>query len=399
MARGRVIVGGGVALVMIAGAATMLPAQTSPLTNQQDRLKAANRDAKAARERSDRLSQAARNERDQAAKAQAEKAAMAQRIRAAQADIIAARARIAIIRELLETQRATLADRQGPIARLIAALQSMARRPALASVVQPGSTRDMVHVRAMLATIMPAVEARTAAVRGEIAHVQKLRAQAAVAVKSLSDGRKQLEQEQLAFAKLEARHRSRSAELDRRAMFESDRAIAMGERARDLVDQMQVTRDDAQTREALAALPGPLPRPDKDGDQQAAERPKSDERTSPYLLAVTGQLKTGLGEVSPSGVRSRGLTIATWPGAKVIAPAAGTIRYAGPFRSFGTIVIIDHGKGWTTLITGLGSAAVKRGQTVAQGAAIGNAPQGDAPQVTIELRRRNEPIDMTGLMG
>ncbi len=399
MARGRVIVGGGVALVMIAGAATMLPAQTSPLTNQQDRLKAANRDAKAARERSDRLSQAARNERDQAAKAQAEKAAMAQRIRAAQADIIAARARIAIIRELLETQRATLADRQGPIARLIAALQSMARRPALASVVQPGSTRDMVHVRAMLATIMPAVEARTAAVRGEIAHVQKLRAQAAVAVKSLSDGREQLEQEQLAFAKLEARHRSRSAELDRRAMFESDRAIAMGERARDLVDQMQVTRDDAQTREALAALPGPLPRPDKDGDQQAAERPKSDERTSPYLLAVTGQLKTGLGEVSPSGVRSRGLTIATWPGAKVIAPAAGTIRYAGPFRSFGTIVIIDHGKGWTTLITGLGSAAVKRGQTVAQGAAIGNAPQGDAPQVTIELRRRNEPIDMTGLMG
>ena len=399
MARGRVIVGGGVALVMIAGAATMLPAQTSPLTNQQDRLKAANRDAKAARERSDRLSQAARNERDQAAKAQAEKAAMAQRIRAAQADIIAARARIAIIRELLETQRATLADRQGPIARLIAALQSMARRPALASVVQPGSTRDMVHVRAMLATIMPAVEARTAAVRGEIAHVQKLRAQAAVAVKSLSDGREQLEQEQLAFAKLEARHRSRSAELDRRAMFESDRAIAMGERARDLVDQMQVTRDDAQTREALAALPGPLPRPDKDGDQQAAERPKSDERTSPYLLAVTGQLKTGLGEVSPSGVRSRGLTIATWPGAKVIAPAAGTIRYAGPFRSFGTIVIIDHGKGWTTLITGLGSAAVKRGQTVAQGAAIGNAPQGDAPQVTLELRRRNEPIDMTGLMG
>ena len=399
MARGRVIVGGGVALVMIAGAATMLPAQTSPLTNQQDRLKAANRDAKAARERSDRLSQAARNERDQAAKAQAEKAAMAQRIRAAQADIIAARARIAIIRELLETQRATLADRQGPIARLIAALQSMARRPALASVVQPGSTRDMVHVRAMLATIMPAVEARTAAVRGEIAHVQKLRAQAAVAVKSLSDGREQLEQEQLAFAKLEARHRSRSAELDRRAMFESDRAIAMGERARDLVDQMQVTRDDAQTREALAALPGPLPRPDKDGDQQAAERPKSDERTSPYLLAVTGQLKTGLGEVSPSGVRSRGLTIATWPGAKVIAPEAGTIRYAGPFRSFGTIVIIDHGKGWTTLITGLGSAAVKRGQTVAQGAAIGNAPQGDAPQVTLELRRRNEPIDMTGLMG
>ena len=399
MAWARIVAGGGVTLAMIAGAATMVPAQTSPITNQHQRLQAANRDAKAARERSDRLSQAARNERDQAAKAQAETAAMGERIRAAQADIVAARARIAIIRNLLEEQRATLAERQGPIARLIAALQSMARRPALASVVQPGSTRDMVHVRAMLATIMPAVEARTAAVRGEIAHVQKLRKQAAVAVKSLSDGRRQLEQERLAFTKLEAAHRARSAEFDRRAMFESDRAIAMGERARDLVDQMQVTRDDAQTREALAALPGPLPRPET-GEEDA--KPRDDQErggASPYILAVTGQLKTGLGEVSPSGVRSRGLTIATWPGAKVVAPAAGTIRYAGAFRSFGTIVIIDHGKGWTTLITGLGSAGVKRGEAVRQGESVGNAPQGDAPQITIELRRRNEPIDMTGLMG
>ncbi|MBW4331916.1 peptidoglycan DD-metalloendopeptidase family protein [Stakelama sp. CBK3Z-3] len=395
MKGGRIIMAAGAAIALTSGAATMLRAQPSAPDNQQMRLATAKRDAEAARKRSTDLQRAADAERDQAARAKAEQAAVAERIKAAKLDIAAARARIAIIRQRLAARRGELAERQGPIARLIAALQAMARRPQFVALVQPGSTRDMVHVRAMLGTIMPVVKARTDAVRQEIAHVRTLRGQAALAVASLDESRDDLEQQRLAFTKLEARHRARSAELDRRAMFESDHAIALGERARDLVDQMQISRDEADTREALAALPGPLPRPD---ESDAGRDPREADR-SPYLLAVVGQLKTGLGEVSANGVRSRGLTLATWPGAKVIAPAAGTVRYAGQFRSFGNVVIIDHGKGWTTAITGLGAISVHRGDTVRQGAAIGAAPQTDAPRITVELRRKDVPVDMTGLMG
>ncbi len=83
----------------------------------------------------------------------------------------------------------------------------------------------------------------------------------------------------------------------------------------------------------------------------------------------------------------------------MIAPAAGRIAYAGPFRGYGTIVIIDHGGGWTSLIAGLGRVSTRVGETVAQGSPIGRARAGDDPRITIELRRRDRPVDMTPLLG
>jgi septal ring factor EnvC (AmiA/AmiB activator) len=53
----------------------------------------------------------------------------------------------------------------------------------------------------------------------------------------------------------------------------------------------------------------------------------------------------------PNGVRARGLTFAACAGTGVVAPAAGRIAFAGPFRRRAGVVIIDHGGGWATLLT------------------------------------------------
>ena len=68
----------------------------------------------------------------------------------------------------------------------------------------------------------------------------------------------------------------------------------------------------------------------------------------------------------------------------MVAPAAGRIAYAGPFRGYGTIVIIDHGGGWTSLISGLAPGRRRGSATrVAQGAADRRAPgSGDDPRIT-----------------
>src|SRR3546814_1244038 len=68
---------------------------------------------------------------------------------------------------------------------------------------------------------------------------------------------------------------------------------------------------------------------------------------------------TGFGAVSAAGIRSRGLTLDPADDAVVTAPAAGTVAYARAFRDYGPIVIIDHGGGWTTLVTGIGTLAVR----------------------------------------
>jgi len=303
---------------------------------------------------------------------------------------------VTLVDRLLGEQQARLATQQGPIARLIAALCSLAQRPDAVSVMQPGSVADLVHVRAVIGSTLPLVRARTAGLRADLTNTRRLRADAALAARSLTEGRRRLESNRIALARLEAEHRLKSQDLSRSALAESDRAIGLGERARDLVDNMQVTTNDTATAHALAALAGPLPRPD-DGTEPPLSWTAA---SAPYRVPVTGKLITGFGEVSSdAGVTSRGLTWAVPGGADIAAPAAGKIVFAGPFREYGKIVVIDHGGGWSTVLIGLGTLSVATGQRVGQGALLGAAPQGDDRQVTAELRRKGRPIDPVALTG
>ncbi|MDO7841688.1 murein hydrolase activator EnvC family protein [Sphingomonas immobilis] len=393
---------GGLILCAVTGTAVIAAvavAQGAP-ENQAGRLAMAKAESVAAAARSAALEAAATREKDEAARARTQEAAVAARVQQAEADIAAGQARIAITGKLLADQRARLAEKQGPIARLIAALQSLARRPSLISIVQPGSVDDLVHVRAVLASTMPIVRARTAALRADLDRTRALQADATLAAAALAESRTRLEAQRLALTRLEAEHRLKSRALGRDALFESDRAIALGERARDIVDLMTKLGDQASVRESLATLPGPLPRPPRPGEVASPLDTVSwSAAAPPYRLPVVGRIVTGFGELSDSGVRSRGLTIASAPAAQVIAPAVGRVAYAGPFRDYGTIVILDHGGGWTTLVDGLAATTCKVGERIAQGAPIGRAGEGEDARVTVELRRRDRPVDMTPLVG
>lgn len=393
--RGRALLIAGVTAMIGAGVAL-----AQEPADQRTRLAEAKAQSDAAARRSAQLERQAAAERDQARQAQAQEAAVAARIQQAEADIAAGQARLAIVERLLADQRTRLAVKQAPVARLMGALQSLARRPAIISLVQPGSVDDLVHVRAVLANTLPVIRARTADVRADLARTRQLQAAGALATQALAESRTRLEAQRLALTRLEAAHRLRSRALGRDALFESDRAIALGEKARDIVDLMDTIGNQAATRESLESLPGPVPRPPRPGQSGVPiDRIVWSHSTPPYRLPVQGRILTGLGELSDNGVRSRGLTIAPVAGAQVVAPAAGRVAFAGPFRNYGTIVILDHGGGWTSLVTGLGNSSVRIGERVAQGAPIGQAAAGDAPRVTVELRRRDRAIDMTALIG
>ncbi|RIA44199.1 septal ring factor EnvC (AmiA/AmiB activator) [Hephaestia caeni] len=393
-----------IATIGIAGAAIAAPPAVAPAAGPHaQRLADARRASAAAEQRSLRLDAEAAAQRDAAARARTEQAATVARLQAAEADIAAAEARAAIVRTALDRQRARLAARQGPVVRLLAALQSLAARPAIVAVAQPGSVDDMVHIRAVLGSVTPVIRARTTAVRRDLADTRALEADAAAALTALEAARGRLDERRLALARLEATHRARARTLGRGALAASDRSIALGERARALVDLMDQARDDAGTRAALAALPGPEPRPPRPGEVASTlDAPPWTAADAPYRLPVTGQLVTGFGAVSAAGIRSRGLTLDAADGAVVTAPAAGTVAYARAFRDYGPIVIIDHGGGWTTLVTGIGTLAVRPGDSVVQGAPIGRAGtahDGATPRITVELRRKGRPIDLTALLG
>ncbi|MDB5689973.1 MAG: peptidase, partial [Sphingomonas bacterium] len=333
----------------------------------------------------------------EADRARGEQAMVAARVKAAEADIAAARARVELVEQLRRRQQLRLGARQRPIVRLIAALQGMARRPPALALVQPGSLTDAVHVRALLASSLPLVRARTAGLRAEIAEGDRLRARAALALATLRAGEQQLRTQRAELARLEAQHRDRSLRLADSAFSEQYRAMALGEQARDIVDLLAELEDQAEVRRRLASLPAPLPRPALSAGGMAPEAWPSGV-PGDYRLPAAGALLTGFGEVSESGVRAGGLTIAAAARSAVAAPAAGRIAYAAPFRSYGRIVIIDHGGGWLSLVTGLAAVDVAQGAAVGAGDRLGTA-RGGKRGLTVELRHDGRPVDIAALLG
>lgn len=371
------------------------------LSAERQALTDAKRDAALATERARQLQRQAGAERDEARRVGARAAAVAARIQAAEAEIAAADAQIAIVGALQAQQRARLAERQAPALRLTAALQTMARRPPALALAQPGSITDIVHLRALLGVVLPAVRNRTGALRAEVANGQRLRAAADAGAAGRRAAQADLQAQRHTLAGLEADHRLRATRLETGAALEQDRAIALGEEARDLVGLMQQLNDDAIVRRRLEALPAPLIRPAQPGAAgrlpPAAIAVARTRDRLPYRLPVVGRLVSGLGEMSGTGVRARGITIATRAGAQIVAPADGHVRYAGRYRGFGTILILDHGDGWMSLLTHLDTVGVAVGDVLVQGAPVGRAGPG-RPKVTVELRRNGQPVDIGELV-
>ncbi len=399
-----------VAFAAIAGGALALaqsdvfdPAAIAARERQQ--LLTAKAQSAAALRRSAVLEAQASAARDEADRLKKRSAALAARIQSAEADIDAAEARVALVSRRLADQQTRLADQQQPLLALTASLQQLSRRPPVSVLAQPGSLRDMVHARAVLDAVMPVIQERTAGVRQELARLRTTQQQQRVALQALSASKAQLAERRDALTRLENEGRLRSRDLMSSAQLEADRALGLGEKARDIVDLMDALEADAAVRGELADLSGPLPRPAdpaRAAPQAAPVAPAAsrdaDLGAGAYRLPVVGRIVAGLGEVNDSGVRSRGITVATQPGGQVVAPAAGRVSFAGDYRGYGKIVIIDHGGGWTSLITGMIALSVSVGDTLDAGAPVGRAGSDDS-RITVELRRAGRPVDLVAMLG
>ena len=260
----------------------------------------------------------------------------------------------------------------------------------------------MVHARAVIDAAMPVIAKRTEGVRRELAQLRATRRQQAIALKALASSKAQLAQRRDALTRLENEGRLRSRELLSSAQLESDRALGLGEKARDIVELMDTLETDSATRGELAQLAGPVQRP-RDPSSAATQAPpppapEAELARGAYRLPVVGRIVAGLGEVNDSGVRSRGITIAARPGGQVVAPAPGRVSFAGDYRGYGKILIIDHGGGWTSLVTGLIGLSVSVGDTLDAGTPIGRAGSDDS-RITVELRRAGRPVDIARMLG
>jgi len=256
-------------------------------------------------------------------------------------DLARAEARLGRLERQRRAEEDKIAAAQAPLVRLLAAVQRLALRPPVLALAAPGSVDDLIHTHALLTALAPAVAERVAGIRRTMEATEALRAATQQTMADLIDG-----------------------------------------------DPAKLAAEAADTNAALAALPGPVARPDAP--------PRARTRSAPvYRLPAPGTVLIGMGERSAGGA-ARGLTLATAPGAAVVAPASGRIAYAGRFRGYGDIVILDHGRGWTSVLAGLAGTNVAVGETATAGQPIGH--MGNArPRLTIELRHDGRAVDVAGM--
>jgi len=389
------LAGAGVMLALPASEAAPRVTLLDP-AEAETALARATREGRLAEGRAARLTAEAEAATEAAQKTASEAAALAARIQQAEAGIEVARARLTIARDQRARLTARLAAKQEPTARLAAALQTAARRPLALAALQPGSLEDVVHVRAVMASAVPQIRERTAALRAELDRGRALEADAARALAQLREGESALQERRSALAALEQRQRLASRQARGAALREAERALALAEEARDLDGLVGKLGEVAALRQELAALPGPVLRP---ADLAAALPPEpgpaaSASAPSPgtFQLPVQGRTLLGFGAKRDSGLASTGLTLAPAEGAQVVAPARGRVAFAGAYRGFGRIVIVEHAGGWTSLVTGLARVDVAVGDSVIGGSPLGRASGGTEP-VTIELRRDGTPVN------
>lgn len=328
-----------------------------------------------------------------------ESAALAARVQESEASIAGNEARIVLVERQQAVLRVALAQKQRPLIELTAALQRLSRRPPVLALFYPGSLQDAVYLRAALDSMLPEVERRTANLRADLERGRALQRQAQAANRALKSAQGELNHRRNQLSALEARQRLASRAASGAADREAERALALAETARDLSGLVAGLGQAGQLRDELATLPGPVLRPSLPQNAVVAvaaalPTPASTAGTAParYILPVTGRLVAGFGESAGGRPPSRGIAIAARALAQVVAPAGGRVVFAGRYRGYDSIVIIEHGGGWTSLVTGLTRLDTRVGDQLVPGSPLGQAGPG-RPVLTLELRRQGQAVN------
>ena len=293
----------------------------------------------------------------------------------------------------LEASEATtsewLATRRGQLTATLAALQRLARQPKVALLTLPANPVDTVRGALLIRAVVPNLHARARRLGAELLALAALRADIAADRKRLTLNTASLARERMRLAELIRDKRVLERLARRESWSEQARAAELAARARtvrELVHRLMIARGSLR-RADMAPEPGT---PDRTASLGAARKV-----IGRSALPTSGRVVHRFGAVAGGGVKAEGITIKARPAAHVVAPRRGTVVFAGPFRGYGQLLIIEHDEGYHVLLAGLGRIDAVVGDEVLAGEPVGamTASSNGTPNLYLELRRSGRPIN------
>ena len=333
----------------------------------------------------------------------------AARIRAVETKLSAAENRLPELDKREAKIKSSLESRRAVLIEVLAALQKIGRRPPPALILRPEDALDSVRSAILLGAIIPELKTEAEALAADLSELARVRREIAAERDALAQNRVALEDERRRIAAFGEERRRQQSENEKALEAERTKTQALArqvETVRELIARMEkeiasatraaeTARRETAEKTSAAALADPARITPALAFAQARGR---------LPLPVSGTRVREFGAPDGLGGTERGLLIMTRTGAQVTAPCDGWVVFAGNFRSYGQLLIINPGGGYHVLLAGMERITVELGQFVLTGepvAVMGNGPKTatavtlgfSQPVLHVEFRKDGNSID------
>jgi murein hydrolase activator len=333
-----------------------------------------------------------------------------------------AEARIAVLAGSEDAIRRSLESRRSVIAEVLASLQRMGRRPPPALLVAPEDMLQAIRTSMLLGAVLPEMRAETEALASDLSDLVKLRASIAAEREGLAQEAESLKGEHERLAALIAARQDALSTAEQTLGAERDRAQELAKQAaslKDLIARME-SEDAAAARAAEAARAADEARKKtaelEPGKQKLEGSPfKDPARLTPAIafadakgmlpLPAAGNPIKSFGAPDGFGGTEKGLFLGTRAQAVVASPCDGWIAYAGSYRTYGQLLIVNAGQGYYIVLAGMDRINVNVGQFILAGEPVAVMGDGSAktaaaiaigaaqPILYVEFRKDGTAID------
>lgn len=338
--------------------------------------------------------------------------AAAKKIQNGEDEILKKQEELAVLQKHLNESEEKFNSENDMLIETLAALQNLALRPSEAVLVQPLSPVEVMRSSILLRGSVHSLESRASSIRQSIEDISNQKAQIALRLQDLEKDNKKLAMQQEGMKKLSQQKSTMYSQISSQseeAKKKADMLASQAHNLRDLLEKLEKQKEIARrqmaekarlAREQAAAKlheesHGLEAINEYENSSQTLGQPAAGFSKAKGRLSrpARGPLVTAFHSELSKGVYSNGIDIKTAAKAQVIAPYDGTVIYAGPFKNFANLVIIDHGEGYTSLLSGLGETDTEVGQTLLAGEPVGTMPADAGSKLHIEIRKNNHPVN------
>lgn len=376
-------------ICLAATPAIIAPASANDIEN---RLEAVQQDLEKSREKRANLDKAGRKAAAELRAVKRQGVNLARKMHRHSADADRIEAQLNSLEERERTKTEKMQQRKTQLSVTLAALQRLARMPTATLVAVPQSTDKTIRTAILLRAAVPELQRDAMSLGDDLRALTSLRDQISADKVALTDSLARLKAERKSLAaltsdKFKLLKNMKSAE--RAAAQKAARLSARAGNLRELLEKLSIRQNRPALRAPGSAPVALIPVPAR---KPAVTPPVTISRG---VLPAPGRVVTTFGAKMPNGTLSKGVFFVTRPSAAVVAPIPGRVVFAGQFRGYGNLVILELRDKGHALISGMSRIDAQVGDDVLVGEPLGEMTPstGTAPKLYFELRRRGRPIN------